>query len=196
MLGAQCVCEKKGLGVQKYRSALHRNPFTFSCKEAVELQGCRYRCPSFPPWKNEPVWSVMDYAAGALAVPSREAQPFSSRGCQVVYRRLVIAKCLRVGFPRVAWLPLPHGTALHRLKGAKPCWQQDRLWEQLLNLNWRRGSVSQTQMLKLLLLLDSSPPPQPEHPQQTGSLLRKGLLQHQLLLWCLCPSSSLTPPPS
>lgn len=49
MLGAQCVCEEKGLGVQKYRSALQGNPFTFSCKEAVELQGCRYRCPSFPP---------------------------------------------------------------------------------------------------------------------------------------------------
>lgn len=118
MLGAQCVCEKKGLGVQKYRSALQGNPFTFSCKEAVELQGCRYRCPSFLPRKNEPVWSVMDYAAGALAVPSRDAQPFSSRGCRVVYRRLVIPKCLRVGFPRVAWLPLPHGMALHRWKGA------------------------------------------------------------------------------
>lgn len=45
-------------------------------------------CPLslLPASENEPVWSVMDYAAGALSMPSREAQPFSSWGCQVIYR--------------------------------------------------------------------------------------------------------------
>lgn len=38
-----------------------------------------------PALENEAVWSVMDYAAGALTMPSREAQPFSSWGCQVIY---------------------------------------------------------------------------------------------------------------
>ena len=31
-----------------------------------------------PALESERVWSVMDYAAGALAMPSRETQPFSS----------------------------------------------------------------------------------------------------------------------
>lgn len=44
---AQCICKKKRICVPKYCFALQGKLFTFSYKEAVEMQGYHY---SFPPW--------------------------------------------------------------------------------------------------------------------------------------------------
>lgn len=73
MLEAQCVCEKKGISVQKYHSALRGNLFSFSCEEAMELQGYRLPLSFLPALENEPVWTVMDCAVGGLNRLSHEA---------------------------------------------------------------------------------------------------------------------------
>lgn len=119
-----------------------------------------------PSPENGPVCSVRNCPAGALAMPSSEAQPFSSWGCKVIYQSgpksqrgwRCFSACHRHVWGQGGASSFPSAQdSSAPLAGSKAPWRQGCSWEQLLNLNRRRGSLSQTQMLMLYYLLKPVP---------------------------------------
>lgn len=58
----------------------------FHAKKSCGAAGLSLSLSLLPSPENDPVCSLGNYAAGALAVPSCEAQPSSSWGCKVIHQ--------------------------------------------------------------------------------------------------------------